>query len=242
MFGLGKHKVRCTACGSMYLAVSAKQGTWAVCPNCGAKTTTRDFGGLEFHATISAQQTVLPASLTDVQWLKACGIETIPETYEAAHSLARGIRYVIEKALSNVFLSFPCLERDEQKELFTSVYKSGFFDQIPLRPEDQWDAAVFTDELKVKMIKTIRNHLDGSAWEKLRLRKFGPAKGCYAWSVIEVVFTCPNCDQKLRVEAEGVDLSMPCPTCRSKLTVPPVRPVVPTPQRRRGKRQRNETT
>lgn len=238
MFGLGKLKFTCSACGSTFRIDRAEQGALVQCGSCGSKTMAQDFGGLKFHATISVKQTALPASLTDIKWLRAFGVERIPETSQAAHSLAKGIRSVIEKALDNVFISFPWLEGDKQRQLIASIYKSGYFDEIPLRPDDRWNAIAFNDQLKLKMVRTARMHLTEDDWKALRVRKFGKSKCCYAWSLVEVVFLCPHCGQKLQVDAEGAGSSLVCPTCFGQVIVPAPVPVIPSGKSKRSKSTR----
>jgi DNA-directed RNA polymerase subunit RPC12/RpoP len=235
MFGFGKVKITCSACGSVFRIDRAEQGTWVQCEGCGSKTTVQDFSGLKFHATISVQQGELPASLADIKWLRAFGVEPIPATSQEAHSLAWEIRNVIEKALGNVFISFPWLEGEKQKQLFASIYKSGYFEEIPLRPDDPWDAVAFNDQLKLKMIRTARMHLTEDDWKTLRVRKFGTKKGCYAWSLVEVAFVCPHCGQKLQVDAEGAGSSLACPTCSRQVVVPAPAPVAPSGNSKKGK-------
>lgn len=225
MFGFGKLKIKCSACGSTFRIDRAQQGKWVQCANCGSNTLVEDFSGLKFHATISVQQTELPASLTDIKWLRAFGIQQIPATSQEAHSLAGGIRNVIEKALGNVFISFPWLEGDNHRQLFASIYKSGYFGEILLRPDDRWNAIAFGDQLKLKLIRTVRMHLTDDDWKTLRVRKFGTKKGCYAWSLVEVVFVCPHCDQRLQVDAEGVGALLACPACSGEVVVPAPTPV-----------------
>jgi DNA-directed RNA polymerase subunit RPC12/RpoP len=238
MFGFGKVKVTCSACGSVLRIDRAEQGTWVQCGSCGSKTMVQDFSGLKFHANISVQQNELPASLTDIKWLRAFGVEPIPATSQEAHSLAWGIRDVIEKALGNVFISFPSVEGEKQRQLFASIYKSGYFEEIPLRPDDGWDAVVFNDQLKLKIVRTVRMHLTDDNWKTLRVRKFGTKRGCYASSLVEVLFVCPHCGQKLQVDAEGAGSSLACPTCSSQVVVPAPAPVAPSGKSKKGKSTR----
>lgn len=221
MCDLGKFEFNCLQCRSSLSVPSSAEGQWIKCPHCGSDVFAKKAGPFTF--SLSAARTdkhgniIRPSPPTErqVTFLRDLGETAVPGTKEEATALISQVVNRIKYSLGNIFYNFSELERPDERRATLAVRHSDYYNDL------RKDGTV-TDDLKIRLIRTVQAALDPGVFQFLKIRGIRKLRSQLedAAATGDISFSCVHCGQHLVVDQSGAGAVVPCPSCAQEITIP----------------------